>query len=86
MGRSSTAQTDAKMTAKILSYSRSRGVFAGISLQGATLRQDLDENRELYGHRITNRQIVTRRMKAPAAAAELLTALSSYSRHESGAW
>ena len=85
VGRSSTAQTDAKMTAKILSYSRSRGVFAGISLQGATLRQDLDENRELYGRRIANRQIVTNRMKAPPAAAELLELLTLYSRHESAA-
>jgi SH3 domain-containing YSC84-like protein 1 len=86
VGRSSTAQTDARMTAKILSYSRSRGVFAGISLQGATLRQDLDENRELYGRRIVNRQIVTNRMKAPPAAADLLGVLTLYSRHESGAW
>ncbi len=61
VGRSSTAQTDAKITAKILSYSRSRGVFAGISLQGATLRQDLDENQSLYGHRITNKQIVMKK-------------------------
>ena len=74
VGRSSTAQTDARMTAKILSYSRSRGVFAGISLQGATLRQDLDENQELYGHRIANRQIVMKRMKAPPAAAESVPA------------
>ena len=83
VGRSSTAQTDAKMTAKILSYSRSRGVFAGISLQGATLRQDLDENRDLYGHRITNKQIVMKRMKAPAAASELLEVLNLHFRHES---
>src|ERR1700723_3695540 len=85
VGRSSTAQTDARMTAKILSYSRSRGVFAGISLQGATLRQDLDENQELYGHRIANKQIVMNRTKAPVAAAELIDALKLYSRHESGA-
>src|ERR1700733_13412125 len=84
VGRSSTAQTDAKMTAKILSYSRSRGVFAGISLQGATLRQDLDENRDLYGHRITNKQIVMKRMKAPAAASELLAVLNVHFRHETG--
>ena len=49
VGRSSTAQTDATMNAKILSYSRSRGAFAGVALTGATLRQDLDENAELYG-------------------------------------
>jgi SH3 domain-containing YSC84-like protein 1 len=84
VGRSSTAQTDAKMTAKILSYSRSRGVFAGVSLQGATLRQDLDENQELYGRRLTNKQIVMKRMKAPAAAAELLAVLNVHFRHETG--
>jgi lipid-binding SYLF domain-containing protein len=84
VGRSSTAQTDAKMTAKILSYSRSRGVFAGVSLQGATLRQDLDQNRDLYGHPFTNRQIVMKRMKAPAAASELIEVLNLHFRHESG--
>ena len=83
VGRSVTAQTDAKMTAKILSWSRSRGVFAGVSLQGATLRQDLDENEELYGRRITNKQIVMQRMKPPVAASELLAMLNKYSRHES---
>jgi SH3 domain-containing YSC84-like protein 1 len=83
VGRGATAQTDARMTAKILSYSRSRGVFAGVSLQGATLRQDLDENRELYGRIITNRQIVMKQVKAPAAASELLRVLTRYSRMES---
>jgi lipid-binding SYLF domain-containing protein len=83
VGRNATAQTDAKMTAKILSYSRSRGVFAGISLQGATLRQDLDENRELYGRNLTNQQIVMKQVKAPEAAAELLGVLTKYSRMES---
>jgi lipid-binding SYLF domain-containing protein len=83
VGRSSTAQTDAAMTAKILSWSRSRGVFAGVSLQGATLRQDLDENEELYGHRITNKQIVMKKVKSPAAAAELIAVLNHHSRRES---
>lgn len=83
VGRSITAQTDARMTAKILSWSRSRGIFGGISLQGATLRQDLDENRELYGRQITNKQIVMKRMKAPVAASELLAVLDKYSLHES---
>src|ERR1035438_4108062 len=49
VGRDATAQTDAMMTAEILAWSRSRGLFAGISLQGATLRQDLDDNEKLYG-------------------------------------
>jgi lipid-binding SYLF domain-containing protein len=71
------------MTAKILSWSRSRGVFAGLSLQGATLRQDLDGNEELYGRRITNKQIVMQRTKSPVAASELIALLNKYSRHES---
>jgi SH3 domain-containing YSC84-like protein 1 len=83
VGRGATAQTDARMTAKILSYSRSRGVFAGVSLQGATLRQDLDENRELYGRNLTNKQIVMTQVNAPVAASELLSVLSKYSRRES---
>ena len=83
VGRSATAQTDARMTAKILSYSRSRGIFAGISLQGATLRQDLDENRDLYGRNLSNKQIVMKQVTAPAAASELLGVLNRYSRMES---
>ena len=58
VGRSASAATDAKMTAEILSWSRSRGVFAGISLQGATLREDLKDNQTLYGKQLTNREIV----------------------------
>ena len=74
VGRTSSAQTDAKMTANILSWSRSRGVFAGLSLDGATLRGDLDANRELYGKRLHNRDIVMKQVKAPpncGKAAEL---------------
>ena len=59
LGRDASAQTDAMMRAEMLSYSRSRGVFAGISLQGATLRQDDDADAELYGHKISNREILT---------------------------
>src|SRR5579871_6458055 len=55
VGRSATAQTDAYMRAEILSWSRSRGVFAGIALQGATMRQDLDDNAALYGKKLENR-------------------------------
>lgn len=82
VGRSSTAQTDVSMKAKILSYSRSRGAFAGLALTGATLRQDLDENKEMYGKALSNRQIVNGKLKPPAAANELLTLLNKYSRHE----
>jgi len=59
VGRTSSANTDAQMHAEILSYSRARGVFAGISLDGATLRPDNDANAELYGTQVTNREIVT---------------------------
>jgi lipid-binding SYLF domain-containing protein len=79
VGRDSSALTDAKLTAQILSYSRSRGVFAGLSLQGATLRQDLDQNRELYGRTLSNREIVMTHMTAPAAASELIAVLNRYS-------
>ncbi len=82
VGRSSTAQTDAKMTAKILSYSRSRGVFAGISLQGATLREDLDENETLYGRRYSNRSILTDDVPTPTVQSELVSVLDRYSRRE----
>ena len=58
MGRDATAQTDALMTAEILSWSRSHGVFAGVSLDGSTLRNDIDENEHLYGKRWENRQIL----------------------------
>jgi lipid-binding SYLF domain-containing protein len=83
VGRTSSAQTDAKLTAKILEWSRSRGVFAGVSLGGATLRNDLDANQELYGKRLHNRDIVMRGVKAPQAATKLLSLLNKYSRHES---
>jgi SH3 domain-containing YSC84-like protein 1 len=82
VGRSSTAQTDAKMTAKILSYSRSRGIFAGVSLQGATLRQDLDENERLYGRAYPNESILRSHVPAPPAARKLLSVLNHYSRTE----
>jgi lipid-binding SYLF domain-containing protein len=82
VGRSSSAETDAQMRAKILSYSRSRGAFAGISLSGATLREDLDDNKELYGKPLSNRQIINGRVAAPTAANELISTLTKMSAHE----
>jgi SH3 domain-containing YSC84-like protein 1 len=82
VGRSATAQTDAQMHADILSWSRSRGLFAGISLQGATLREDLDDNNTLYGKRLENRQIVTTGVTPPPSASQLLTLLDKYSPAE----
>lgn len=82
VGRTASAQTDAKMSAEILSWSRSRGVFAGISLQGATLREDSDDNAALYGSKISNREIVDSWRKPPDSAAHLLELLHRYSPHE----
>jgi lipid-binding SYLF domain-containing protein len=59
VGRTATAQTDAQMHADILSWSRSQGLFAGVALEGATLRQDLDDNATLYGKKLENREIVS---------------------------
>ena len=81
VGRAATAQTDAMMHAEMLSYSRSRGLFAGISLEGATLRPDDDANRELYGRKTTNRQILTGNFKTPAAAEKFRHALGAQSPH-----
>jgi lipid-binding SYLF domain-containing protein len=82
VGRSATAQTDAKLTAEILSWSRSRGVFAGISLQGATLREDEDANQALYGKKLTNREIVDKMVPPPPASEHLLSILNRYSPRE----
>ncbi|HXJ45004.1 MAG TPA: lipid-binding SYLF domain-containing protein [Bryobacteraceae bacterium] len=82
VGRSATAQTDAQMHAEILSWSRSQGLFAGLALQGATLRQDLDDNATLYGKKLENREIVTAGTRAPKSAATLLSLLNKYSPRE----
>ncbi|MGO9230747.1 MAG: lipid-binding SYLF domain-containing protein [Bryobacteraceae bacterium] len=83
LGRDATAQTDALMTAEILSWSRSKGLFAGISLDGATLRNDLDENRNMYGKTWTSRQILTSGATPPASAKKLLDVLAKYSPKKS---
>lgn len=79
VGRTATAQTDAYMTAEILSWSRSRGLFAGLALNGATLRQDLDDNRMLYGKAIQNKDIVNKEVAPPKAADRLLSLYNKYS-------
>jgi len=76
VGRDAAAQTDAMMHAEMLSYSRSRGLFAGISLEGATLHSDGETNRELYGRDVTNREILTGDFKTPAIAAKFESALN----------
>ena len=82
VGRTATAQTDAQMHADILSWSRTQGLFAGVALEGATLREDLDDNATLYGKKLGSRDIVTTAVRAPAAATKLLDLLNRYSLKE----
>jgi lipid-binding SYLF domain-containing protein len=82
VGRDATAQTDALLTAEILSWSRSKGLFAGVSLDGATLRNDIDENEAMYGQRWDNKQILESGAKTPAGAAKLMAVLNKYSPRE----
>ncbi|MBN8729992.1 MAG: lipid-binding SYLF domain-containing protein [Acidobacteria bacterium] len=83
VGRDASAQTDAMMTAEILTWSRSRGVFAGVSLQGATLRQDIDANTDLYGKAYENAQIVKSGLGVPEAGKKMISLLGKYSAHKS---
>jgi lipid-binding SYLF domain-containing protein len=79
VGRTAKAETDATMRAEILSWSRSRGVFAGISLQGATLRQDGSVNKEMYGDKFEeNKAIVESDLAAPNEAEKLLAQLTKH--------
>lgn len=79
VGRTAEAQTDAQMHAEILSWSRSRGLFAGLSVAGATLRQDEKDNRLIYGKEVTPKQILRGGEKPPASAAKLIETLNKYS-------
>jgi len=79
-GRSAGADTDAFMRAEILSYSRARGVFAGISLDGSTLRPDNEANRKLYGNSTHAAEIINKsEVKAPSSAHDLIAALQDSS-------
>lgn len=83
IGRAAAAETDAAMQAEILSYSRSRGVFAGVALQGATLRTDLDANKALYKHRMTTPEVVRDPAIKPTPSGQALVALlNKYSQKE----
>ena len=82
VGRTATAQTDAQIHADILSWSRSQGLFAGVALEGATLRQDLDDNATLYGKKLENREVVTKGVRVPGAAVKLIALLNRYSARE----
>lgn len=79
VGRDTSAQTDAMLHAEILTWSRQRGVFAGVSLSGATLREDGDANTELYGHKIANREVLKGVVGVPKGAVVLTSLLNKYS-------
>lgn len=85
VGRTANAETDLQMHAEILAWSRSKGLFAGVSLNGATLRQDEDRNAELYRRKMSNREVLMGTMHAPPEAQPLIAQLDKYSMRSNGA-
>ena len=80
VGRDASAETDVTMKAEILTYSRAKGLFAGVSLEGSTLRPDNDANKNLYGSKIEAKAIVLEgAVKAPPSATKLLSTLDKAS-------
>jgi lipid-binding SYLF domain-containing protein len=79
VGRTTSAETNARMDAEILSWSRAKGVFGGISLKGASLRPDKSENKALYGKEVSAKEILSGGVKAPADATALAVALTKLS-------
>ena len=78
VGRDTSADTDATLRAEILSYSRARGLFAGVSLEGSTIRPDNSDNRRVYGRKIPAREIVlSRGVATPTAAEQLISTLDA---------
>jgi lipid-binding SYLF domain-containing protein len=82
VGRNLKAETDAMMTAEILSWSRSRGAFAGVDLSGASLRPDGDDNRALYGRDATQREVLHGDLSVPEASNRLHRELERYAFRE----
>jgi lipid-binding SYLF domain-containing protein len=79
VGRNTSADTDVLLHAEILTWSRSRGIFAGLSLEGSTLRPDGSENRKLYGRDISNKEILEGDIAVPMAGRQLVVTLNRYS-------
>jgi lipid-binding SYLF domain-containing protein len=80
IGGETSANTDVLMTAEMLSYSRAKGLFAGISLEGATLRPDGGENKKLFGHEVSNREILTGKVPPPKGARTFVALLNKRAR------
>jgi lipid-binding SYLF domain-containing protein len=85
VGRSASAETDATLRADILSYSRARGAFAGVALEGSTIRPDHGANKQIYGHEVPAREIVlSGHVAVPFAAQRMVSTLDSRTpRHKS---
>jgi lipid-binding SYLF domain-containing protein len=78
VGRDASAETDVSMRAEILSYSRARGLFAGISLEGSTIRPDSDANKRIYGEKLSAKDIViAHETHIPPAAEDLISTLNA---------
>jgi len=80
VGRHAEGNTDWTMRAQVLTYSRARGVFAGVSLNGAVLKQDKDSTREFYGHMMTSKAALTGEVDPPPAANAFLTTLAKWAQ------
>jgi lipid-binding SYLF domain-containing protein len=80
VGRHAEGNTDWKMRAEVLTYSRARGIFAGISLNGAVIKQDKDSTRDFYGHMVTFNEALKGNVEAPAAANPFLTELAKWAQ------
>jgi lipid-binding SYLF domain-containing protein len=80
VGRHAEGNTDWKMRAQVLTYSRARGVFAGVSLNGAVLKQDKDATREFYGHMVTFKAALTGEVDPPPAAHPFLSTLARWAQ------
>ena len=84
VGRSANVETDVEMHAEMLAWSRSKGLFAGVALNGATLRPDRNRDAELYGRRTGTREILMGNMAPPPAARPLIAELDRYSMRKGG--
>jgi lipid-binding SYLF domain-containing protein len=80
IGGEASANTDVLMTAEMISYSRAKGLFLGVSLEGATLRPDGGENKKLYGHEVGNREILIGKVAPPKGARGFVALLNKRAR------
>jgi len=80
VGRHAEGNTDWKMRAQVLTYSRARGIFAGVSLNGAVMKQDKDSTRDFYGHMVTFKAALTGEVDPPAGANPFLSSLAKWAQ------